>query len=46
MDVGFHEPGERFEVDEVDRGVGRWVCENGLETSALLPVARDGALGV
>lgn len=36
--VWLHEPGERFEIDEFDRRGRRWVGEEGLNATALLPV--------
>ena len=46
MQVGFHEPGEGFEVDEGDRGGWRWVREEGLHATSFLAVAGYGAGGV
>ena len=46
MHVGFHEPRESFEVDEVD-GISRgWVGEESLDTAAFLAVAGESARGV
>lgn len=38
VEVWFHKPGERFEIDEFDRRGLRWVGEEGLHATALLPV--------
>ena len=46
MQVGFHEPREGFEVDEVDgRSCGR-VGEESLDTTAFLAVAGESARGI
>lgn len=46
VEVWFHEPGERFEIDEFDgRGRG-WVGEESLNAPALLPVTRERTKGV
>ncbi len=46
MEVRFHEPGERFEVDECDWVGGGGVGEEGLDAASFLAVAGDGAGGV
>lgn len=46
MEVWFHEPGERFEIDELDGGGGGWVREEGLNAPALLPVTCERTEGV
>lgn len=45
VEVWFHEPGERFEIDELDGG-GGWVGEEGLNAPALLPVTCERTEGV
>lgn len=46
VQVGFHEPGEGLEVDEVD-GVGEGgVAEDCLDAAAFLAMAGKGAFGV
>ena len=42
MEVGFHEPGEGFEVDEGDRGGERGVCEECLNATSFLAMACEG----
>lgn len=45
VEVWFHEPGERFEIDEFDgRGWG-WVGEEGFNAPALLPVTCERTKG-
>lgn len=46
VEVWFHEPGERFEIDEFDGRGGGWVCEEGLNAPALLPVTCERTKGV
>lgn len=46
MEVWFHEPGERFEIDEFDGRGGGWVGEEGLNAPALLPVTCERTEGV
>lgn len=46
VEVWFHEPGERFEIDEFDGGGGGWVGKEGLNAPALLPVTCERTEGV
>lgn len=46
VEVWFHEPGKRFEIDEFDRRGRRWVGEEGLNATALLPMTGEGTKGV
>lgn len=44
--VGFHEPGEGFQIDEFDGGGHGWIRQEGLHAAAFLAVAGEGTLGV
>lgn len=46
VEIGFHEPRERLEIDEFDRSRRRRVGEKGLHTTPFLAVADKGAFGM
>jgi len=45
VQVGLHEPGEKFQVDEFDGVSGGGVAQDGLGAAAFLAMAVDGACG-
>jgi len=46
VEVWFHKPGERFEVDELYCFCGAWIAEDGLHAATFLAVTGERAGGV
>ena len=45
VEIGFHKPRERFEVDEFDGVVGGGICEKCLDTAPFLAMACERSFG-
>lgn len=46
VEVGFHEPWKRFEIDELDGGCQGWIGKERMDAAAFLAVAGEGAFCV